>query len=117
MNEYTITQRVMDINQKYLKWFKQNPNEWRKDVEKLIIEASNGEIRAFQLFYNSPEEALSGSFQYQVLEKKDLSGMYPKFYSDVNKVGENSYMYIFCCNGAISPSKALISQTIISFES
>ena len=102
-----VTQKVMKMCKIYSNWFRENPNDWRDDVDKLIKEASNGKIRAFHLFYNSPEEALTGKFQYQVLEEKYMNTMYPKFLQAVSQLNSNSYMYIFTCNGAISNKEAI----------
>lgn len=110
--QYTdpLAQKVMSMHKILITWFKQNPNEWRPEVD----EYSNGRLRVFQTFFETPQECLSGAFRTQVLQEKDLIAMYPQFIESVQNLPPNTYCYLFTCNGALNKgTHALISQTFI----
>jgi hypothetical protein len=116
MESYTepLAQKVMGVHQKLIKWFKQNPNEWRPEVDEYIIKCSNGRLRVFQTFFETPEGCLSGNFRTQVLQEKDLIAMYPQYIESVQNLPSDTYCYLFTCNGALkNRTHALISQTFI----
>ena len=90
------TQRIMAVSDKYIKYLQENPKEWRDMVEGLIQKISGGRIRAFQTFFDSPEEAYSGSCLFQALAESDLRAMYPKLVDSALSIKDkNEYFYIF----------------------
>lgn len=100
-----------------VKWFEDNPSLWRPEVDEYIEKLSRGKLRVFQTFFNNPYECLSGAFNPQVLEEKDVKAMYPKFEGAMRNLPQDTYCYIFCCNGALEGgSKALIMQTHITIN-
>ena len=113
-----LVEYVMKYNAIFIKWHQTNPNEWRKKMEEDFITQSNGKIRAFQLFFNSPQELASNLFKAVALEEKDVQQMYPNFYQQILSITDkNKYFYIFTCNGVLDNGKtALISNTILSFD-
>ena len=109
MNDTTL--KVMAMSEKYVDWIRKNKQEWIEKIDRLILRASNGKIRVFQTFFESPTEAFSGSCVFQALSEYDLRTMYPKLVEITESIANNDYMYIFTCNN--SPNKALIAYTII----
>ena len=104
------TQKVIQMAKFYHTWFQENRSTWQEEADKLIQQASNCEIRAFQLFYNSPYEALSGTFQIQALEKKDMEQMYPSLVSKLPN--SEQYLFIFHCNN-VSKGNGLTADSIL----
>lgn len=110
------TKKVMEMANNLANWFLNYPNEWKPEIDEYIEKLSNGKLRVFQTFFHSPSECLSGSFQPQVLEEKDIKAMYPKFETSVKNLPKNTYCYIFSCNGAANNGRdAVIMQTFIKF--
>ncbi len=118
MDQYLnpTTQQVMAVSDKYISRLQEHPEEWRDMVEKLIQKISGGQIRAFQTFFESPEEAYSGSCCFQALAESDLRAMYPRLLDLALSIKDkNTYLYIFTCNNALPSSTSLIAHTILSF--
>lgn len=64
------------VCQEYLNWYLNNRKIWVKEIAPAILETKE-QLLAFQLFYNSPDEAYKGKMVQQLLERKDLVAMYP----------------------------------------
>ena len=117
MDQYLnpTTQQVMAVSDKYISRLQEHPEEWRDTVEGLIQKISGGRIRAFQTFFESPDEAYSGSCLFQALAELDLRAMYPRLLEIALSIKDNNYLYIFTCNNAVPPGSAFIAHTILSF--
>jgi hypothetical protein len=96
MNKYQhpVTRAVMEMHQRISAHLRQNL-EWKADVDK-----AKGE-RAFQTFFESPEECLGGTFRVQPLHESDIQAMYPDFLKTIQSLPPNSYAYVFNCNSAV----------------
>jgi len=110
MNPMTL--KVMEQEKVYYNHLKSD-NSWKKQVEADIISQSGGKIRAFQLFFESPEECLSGKYRPQALTKQDVINMYPKFYESAVNVPAGKFLYIFNCNDARGNGQALSVNTLL----
>lgn len=82
-------------------------------MEKDIKSQSDGKIRAFHIFFESPEECTSGRCKAQALTKQDMINMYPSLYEAALKVPKGQYMYIFNCNDAMGHGRALSCNTVL----
>ena len=82
-------------------------------MERDIQLQSQSRIRCFQLFFNSAQEALSGSFRAQALAEKDVDAMYPKHKQAILAVKNASFMFIMAVNDGVSPGHAFIANTIV----
>jgi len=108
----TTTQKVMQWEARYCRFF-ETDTLWQEKMEKDIKSQSDGKIRAFQIFFKSPEDCFSGQFRAQALSKQDVINMYPSLYEAITKVPQAKFMYIFNCNDGSGPGKALSVNTII----
>lgn len=108
-----ITQKIMNVNDLLINYLLNNKNNWIPDVEKAILNQSNGKYRVFHIFFNNVKECLSGKFHIEVLDEKDIIAMYPKLLNSSSNVENNKFMYIFHCNDAISKGQGLTCDTII----
>lgn len=116
MNKYLnpVTEQVMNMHKTLINWFKAHPENWKPEIDHYIGVCSNGKLRVFQTFFNSPAECLSGSFRPQVLEEKDMIAMYPQFLDSVQNLPPDTYCYLFTCNGAVNNgTEALVAQSFI----
>ena len=104
---------VSNVHKKYLQWFGKNKPLWKEDVEKMITVASNGKIRAFHTFFDSPKEAMSFTMNMQALCEYDVQMMYPMFSDEIKNVSQGHFFYIFTCNGGLGEGQAFIAQTIL----
>jgi hypothetical protein len=95
---------ISDVNTifKLYKQGYQKNNFWRSEAERMIKEASNGEVRAFHLFFNNPRECISGSFQAQYLEWKDVRAMYPQYEKDIKRLSQGKFLMILHCKNVLS---------------
>lgn len=104
--------KVMEMEKKYQDWFRTDQS-WQEGMEKDILTASDGKIRAFHIFFNSPSECLSGTFRAQALMEQDVINMYPKLYTTAQHVKKGQFLYIFHCNDGFQHGQALSVNTIL----
>lgn len=107
-----MTQSVLAAESKYREFF-QTKDTWKAGVEKDIQDQSDGKIRAFHIFFNTPAECFLGTCKPQALTKQDMINMYPSLYEQVTKVKEGKFMYIFNCNNAVSKTEAIGCHMIV----
>ena len=108
--------KVSEYHQKIIEWYESNPKEWRPNLEKQLQKSSNGKIRAFQNFYNSPQEVYQGWINTLGLREFDMTSMYPDLLEKSKSLNNNQYLYIFNCNDVTADGQALRSDTVLSFD-
>jgi hypothetical protein len=112
-----ITEKVIKMHETLFNWFNDHPSDWRPEIDTLIQKCSGGKYRVFQTFFETTDDCLSGNFQTQVLTENDIKIMYPSLLEEAGTVPQNSYLYIFTCNGALNGGKeALIGPMMLEFE-
>lgn len=86
---------------------------WKSHIEEDILATSDGAIRAFHIFFSSPEECFSGRLELKALSKSDIINKYPHLYDKAIQVPDDSYLYVFYCKDGIDKDKDLMVDYII----
>lgn len=98
MSEVDLTTLVRNRFDQLDRWLRGNKRMWKPSMDQDILSQSNGEVRAFHIFFQTPDECFGETFVAQALEEKDMKAMYPFLIEECNNIKPTEYLAIFHCN-------------------